>query len=110
LAHLDHYSFTANRDDTFQTKGMDTHMRPQFDDTKFPHYTAIMACYLEADDLCVWRITHDGMRHIKNLNMPSASDEIEIHLKTCAKNCLFNSLRTNVFMIYLLSKMLMRYG
>jgi hypothetical protein len=37
------------------------------------------------------------MIHIENPNIPSASDEIEIHLNARSKNCLFNSLSTNVF-------------
>jgi hypothetical protein len=69
-----------------------------------------MACYLEAVDLGVWRITRDRMRHIKNSNMPSTSDEIEIHLNAHANIFLFNSHSTNVLMIYLLSKVVMRYG
>ena len=89
---------------------MDIHKPLHFDDTNFSYYSARLACYLEEVDIGVWSVTHDGMRHIKNPNMPSASDEIEIHLNARAKNCLFNSLSTNVFMIYLLSNMLMRYG
>jgi hypothetical protein len=37
------------------------------------------------------------MRHITNPDMPSASDKIEIHINAHARNCLFNSLSTNVF-------------
>jgi hypothetical protein len=40
---------------------MDTHRPPHFDDTNFPYYSARMACYLEAVDLGVWRVTRDGM-------------------------------------------------
>jgi hypothetical protein len=48
LAHLECFSFTANRADAFLRKGMDTHRPPHFDDTNFPYYSAKMTCYLEA--------------------------------------------------------------
>jgi hypothetical protein len=41
---------------------MDTHRPPHFDGTKFPYYSARMACYLEAVDLGVWRATCDAMK------------------------------------------------
>jgi hypothetical protein len=41
---------------------MDTHRPPHFDGTNFPYYSARMACYLEAMDLYVWRVTRDGMK------------------------------------------------
>ena len=50
-----------------------------------------MACYLEAVDLGVWRVTHDGMKSIKNLDKPTKSEEKEIHFTARAKNCLFES-------------------
>ena len=39
------------------------------------YYKARMACHLEAVDLGVWRITRDGMKHIKNPDKPSKSEE-----------------------------------
>jgi hypothetical protein len=39
---------------------MDTHRPPHFDGTNFPYYSATMACYLEAVDLGIWRVTRDG--------------------------------------------------
>ena len=59
---------------------MDTHRPPHFNGTNFPYYSARMACYLEAVDLGVWRVTRDGMKHIQNPDMTSMSDKIEIHL------------------------------
>ena len=50
---------------------MDTSRPPQFDGTNFPYYKARMACYLEAVDLGVWRVTRDGMKTIKNLDKPT---------------------------------------
>jgi hypothetical protein len=41
---------------------MDTHRPPHFNDTNFPYYSARMACYLEAVDLGVWRVSRDGMK------------------------------------------------
>jgi hypothetical protein len=49
---------------------MDTHRPPHFDDTKFTYYSARMACYLEAVDLGVWRVTRDGMKPPKNPSNP----------------------------------------
>jgi hypothetical protein len=45
---------------------MDTHRPSHFDDTNFPYYSARMACYLEAIDLGVWRVTRDGRKPPKN--------------------------------------------
>jgi hypothetical protein len=44
---------------------MDTHRPPHFGGTNFPYYSARMACYLEAVDLGVWRVTRDGMNERK---------------------------------------------
>ena len=38
-----------------------------------------MDCYLEAVDLGVWRVTHDGMKPIKNPDKPTKSEEKEMH-------------------------------
>jgi hypothetical protein len=46
----------------FLEEGMDTHRPPHFDGTNFPYFSARMACYLEAVDLGVWRVTHDEMK------------------------------------------------
>ena len=56
-------------------EGMDTHRPPHFDDTNFPYYSAIMACYLEAVGLGVWRVTRDGMKPPKNPEKLNVSDE-----------------------------------
>ena len=56
-----------------------------------------MACYLEAVDLGVWRVTRDGMKSIKNPDKPTKSDEKEIHFNARAKNCLFESFSMDVF-------------
>ena len=56
-----------------------------------------MACYLEAVDLGVWRVTRDGMKPLKNPDKPTAGDEKEIHLNARAKNCLFESLSMEIF-------------
>jgi hypothetical protein len=71
---------------------MDTHRPPHFDGTNFPYYSARMACYLEAVDLGVWRVTRDGMKPPKNPKKPTTSEEKEIHLNARAKNCLYESL------------------
>jgi hypothetical protein len=54
---------------------MDTHRPPHFDGTNFPYYSARMTCYLEVVDLCVWRVTRDGMKPPKNPEKLTASDE-----------------------------------
>ena len=41
----------------FRVVGMDISRPPHFDDTNFPYYKARMACYLEAIDLGLWRVT-----------------------------------------------------
>jgi hypothetical protein len=73
---------------------MDTHRPPHFDGTNFPYYSARMACCLEAINLGVWRVTHEGMKLPKNPKKPTTSEEKEIHLNTRAKNCLYESLST----------------
>jgi hypothetical protein len=97
LAHLKRFSFTAKRVDAFYRKGMDTHRPPHFDDTKFPYYSARMACYLDVVNLGVWRVTRDGMKPPKNPEKPTTSEEKEIHLNARAKNCLYESLSMNIF-------------
>jgi hypothetical protein len=67
---------------------MDTHRPPQFDGTNFPYYSARMACYVEAVDLDVWRVTRERMKPPKNLEKPTTSKEKEIHLKARAKKLL----------------------
>jgi hypothetical protein len=59
---------------------MDTHRPPYFDNTNFPYYSARMACYLEAIDLGVWRVTLNGMKSSKNTEKLTVSDKKEIHL------------------------------
>ena len=76
---------------------MDTHRPPHFDCTNFPYYSARMACYLEAVDLGVWRVTRDGMKPLKNPEKPTTSEEKEIHLNARAKNCLYESLSMDIF-------------
>jgi hypothetical protein len=56
-----------------------------------------MACYLEAIDLSVWRVTRDGMKPPKNPKKLTMSDKKEIHLNTGAKNCLYESLSMEIF-------------
>ena len=71
---------------------MDTARPPQFDGTNFSYYKARMACYLEAVDLGVWRVTRDRMKPIKNPNKPTKSDEkkfiIMLELKIACLNLL----------------------
>ena len=55
-----------------------------------------MACYLEAVDLGIWRVTHDGMKTIKNPEKPIKSDE-KMHFNARAKKCLFESFSMDVF-------------
>ena len=76
---------------------MDTARPPHFDGTNFLYYKARMACHLEAVDLGVWRVTHDGMKPIKNPEKPTTSDEKEMHFNARAKNCLFESFSMDVF-------------
>jgi hypothetical protein len=56
-----------------------------------------MACYLEAVDVGVWRVTHDGMKPLKNPEKPTTSEEEEIHLNARAKNFLYESLSMDIF-------------
>jgi hypothetical protein len=76
---------------------MDTHRPPHFDCTNFSDYSARMACYLEAVDLGIWRVTRDGMKPPKNPEKLTESDEKEIHLNVRAKNCLYESLSIDIF-------------
>jgi len=80
--------------------GMDTARPPHFDGTNFSYYNARMACHLEAVDLGVWRVTHDGMKPIKNPEKPTKSDEKELHFNARAKNCLFKSFSMDVLTKY----------
>jgi hypothetical protein len=76
---------------------MDTHRPPHLDDTNFPYYSARMACYLEAVDLGVWRLTRDGMKPPKNPKKPTTGEEKEIYLNDRAKNCLYESFSMDIF-------------
>jgi hypothetical protein len=96
-AHLKRFSFTAKRVDAFERKGMDTHRPPHFHDTNFPYYSVRMACYLDAVDLGVWRVTRDGMKPPKIPEKPTTSEEKEIHLNARVKNCLYESLSMDIF-------------
>jgi hypothetical protein len=71
---------------------MDTHRPPHFDATNFSYYSARMACYLEDDDLGVWRVTRDGMKPPKNPENLTTSDEKEIHLNVRDKIACMNLL------------------
>jgi hypothetical protein len=73
---------------------MDTHRPPHFDITNFPYYSSRMACYLEAVDLGVWRVTRDGMKLPKILRNPP---RVKIHLNARAKNCLYESISMDIF-------------
>jgi hypothetical protein len=76
---------------------MDTHRPPHFDGTNFPYYSARMICYIEVDDLGVWRVTRDGMKPPKNPEKLTTSEEKEIHLNARAKNRLYESLSMEIF-------------
>ena len=76
---------------------MDTSRSSHFDGTNFPYDKARIACYLEAVDLGVWRVTRDEMKPIKNPDKPTKSEEKEIHFNARAKNCLFESFSMDVF-------------
>jgi hypothetical protein len=76
---------------------MDTHRSPHIDDTNFPYYIVRMACYLEAVDQGVWRVTHDGVKPPKNPEKLTTSDEKEIHLNAKAKYCLYEYLSMEIF-------------
>ena len=69
------FGLTAVEPTLFRVVRMDTSRPPHFDGTNFPYYKARMACHLEAVDLGVWRVTHDGMKPIKNPNKPTKSEE-----------------------------------
>jgi hypothetical protein len=56
-----------------------------------------MACYLEAVDLGVWRVTRDGMKPPKNPEKLTMSDDKEIPLNARAKNWLYKSLSMEIF-------------
>jgi hypothetical protein len=75
---------------------MDTCRTPHIDGANFPYYSARMACYLEAFDLGVWRVTRDGMKPHKNPNKLTMSDKKEIHLNSRATNCLYESLSMEI--------------
>ena len=76
---------------------MDTSRPTYFDGTNFPYYKVRMACYLEAVDLGVQRVTRDGIKPIKNPDKPTKSDKKEIHFNARAKNCLFESFSMDAF-------------
>ena len=82
------FGLTAVELTLFRVVGMDTSRPPHFEGTNFPYYKARMACYLEAVNLGVWRVTRDGMKTIKNLDKPTKSEEKEIHLVwMCLTKC-----------------------
>jgi len=54
---------------------MDTSRPSHFDGTNFSYYSARMAYYLEEVGLGAWRVSHDGMKPLKNLEKPTMSDE-----------------------------------
>jgi hypothetical protein len=56
-----------------------------------------MACYLEAVDLGVWRVTSDVMKPPKNPKKLTTNDKKEIHLNARAKKCLYESLSIEIF-------------
>ena len=97
LAHIWTFGLTAVEPMLIRVVGMDTARPPQFDDTNFLYYKARMACYFEAVDLGVRRVTRDGMKLIKNLEKPTKSDEKEMHFNARAKNYLFESFSMDVF-------------
>jgi hypothetical protein len=97
LAHLKHFSFTANRADTSYIKGMDTHRPQHFDGTNFLYYSARMSCYLQAIDLGVCRVTRYRIKPPKNLEKLTTSEEKEIHLNAIVKNSLYESLSMEIF-------------
>jgi hypothetical protein len=76
---------------------MDTHRLPHFDSTNLPYCSARIACYLEAVDFGVWRVTRDGMKPPKNPEKLTVSDKKEIYLNARAKNCLYESLSMEIF-------------
>ena len=73
------FGLTTIEPTLFRVIRMDISRPSHFDSTNFPYYKARMACHLEAVDLGVWRVTHDGMKSIKNPDKPTKSKEKEIH-------------------------------
>ena len=59
-----------------------------------------MACYLEAVDLGVWRVTRGGMNPLKNPEKPTKGDKEEIHLIARAKNYLFELFSMDILTKY----------
>ena len=90
------FGFTTVEPTLFRVIGMDTSRPPHFDGTNFPYYNARMVCHLVVVDLGVWRVTHDGMKPIKNPNKPTKRKK-KIHFNARAKNCLFESFSMDVF-------------
>ena len=91
------FGFTAVEPRLFRVVGKDTSRPPHFDSTNFSYYKARMACHREVIDLGVWRVTHDGMKPIKNPDKSTKSEEKEIYFNARAKNCLFESFSMDVF-------------
>lgn len=56
-----------------------------------------MACYLEVVEFGVQRVTHNGLKPLKNPEKPMMSDEKENCLSSRAKNCLFESFSIDIF-------------
>ena len=69
------FGLTAVEPTLFRVVEMDTARPLHFDGTNSPYYKTRMACHLEAVDLGVWRITRDRIKHIKNPDKPSKSEE-----------------------------------
>ena len=69
------FGFTAVEPTLFRVVGMDTSRPLHFDGTNFPYYKARMDCHLKAIDLGVWRVTHDGIKPIKNFDKPTKSEK-----------------------------------
>jgi hypothetical protein len=45
-------------------KGVDTlGLAPHIDGTRYPRWKVLMAAYLQAKDLDVWRVTDEGMKN-----------------------------------------------
>jgi hypothetical protein len=59
--------------------------------------TSKIACYLEAIDPGVWRVTREGMKPPKNPEKPTMSEKKEINLNARAKNCLYESINMDIF-------------
>lgn len=54
---------------------MNTSWPPHFNDTNFPYQCVRMAWLLETVDLCVQRITQNGMKPLNNLEKTTPNDE-----------------------------------